>query len=546
MSRKVGAIIIFLFCALHISSQESTMYRLILTDKGNTPYSIDRPEEFLSQKSIERRAKQGFSVNETDLPISPSYFEALTKAGASIFAHSKWVKTIVVNIPDDEVLENINKLAFIDSLYPVWKGSLPQPISIEANEETENTPVAFLDFRANDYGDGLTQISFHNGHLLHELGYTGEGITIAVMDGGFRNANNIDYFDQSKIIEVKNFTHQIGSPLHKDAVDHGTMVLSCMLSNKPGYMIGTAPQANYYLFSTEVSKEEFPVEEDYWITAVEYADSLGVDIVSTSLGYSTFDDALMNHNHSQLNGDIVPMSRAASMAASKGMLLVNSAGNEGNKNWEKIMIPSDAKDILTVGAIKNDSTLSAFSSLGNTSDGRIKPDIVAMGTQTTLITHEGRIIKGNGTSFACPIMSGLAACLWQALPELNSLELISLIRESADRYQNPDNQYGYGIADILKAYNNKSSELLIVSPDESPTYLRIDTSENRIYINKAELDCPQVRLSLFATNGSKVFENYNSPEQVDISHLSKGAYIAYLLCGEKKYIQKFIVHHSSF
>ena len=545
MSRKIKVVVAFLFCTLYLFAQETTMYRLILTDKGNSPYSIDHPEEFLSQKSIDRRTKQGFPVNETDLPIDPAYFEALTEAGASIQTYSKWVNTVVVKIADDEVLESINQLPFIDSLYPVWRGELPELTPpAKDNAEQETPSIDLFDLRSDNYGDGLTQISLHNGYLLHELGYAGKDMTIAVIDGGFRNVNKIDYFDQSKILGVKNFTHENVNPLEGN-VDHGTRVLSCMLANKSGNMIGTAPQANYYLFKTEVSNEEFPIEEDYWVAALEHADSLGVDIVSTSLGYSTFDDPSMNHNHSQLDGVTVPASRASSMAASKGMLVMHSAGNEGNKSWEKIMIPADAKDMLTVGAITSDSILSVFSSLGNTSDGRIKPDIVALGTGTTLITHEGKITKANGTSFACPIMSGLAACLWQALPELNSLELIALIRKSAHRYQNPDNQYGYGIVDVLKAYNNESSGLLIVSPDDNSNYLRVDTSENRIHINKAELDCPQICLSLFTINGFRVFEDCDSPEQVDISRLSKGAYIAYLLCGEKKYVQKFIVHHSS-
>ena len=545
MELRIKALILFLFCILcSLSAQEATMYRLILTDKGNPPYSIDQPEEFLSQKSIERRTKQGFPINETDLPIDYSYFDALTEAGAMVQTHSKWVNTIVVKILDDETLERVNNLSFIDNLYPVWRGSLHEPVSPNNSEEQENTPIDLFDSKADDYGEGLTQISLHNGYLLHELGYTGKNITIAVLDGGFRNVNNIDYFDQSKIMGVRNFTHEIGSPL-VGGTDHGTRVLSCMLANKPGSLVGTAPHANYYLFKTEVSNEEFPIEEDYWVAALEHADSLGVDIVSTSLGYSTFDDTSMNHNQSQLDGVTIPASRAASMAASKGMILVNSAGNEGNKSWGKIMFPSDAKDILTVGAITRDSTLSTFSSLGNTSDNRIKPDIVAMGTDVTIINHDGLITRANGTSFACPIMSGLTACLWQAFPELNSLELISLIRESADRYQNPDNQYGHGIADVLKAYTNESSELLTL-PNDSSTYLRVDTNENRIYIDKVELNCPQIHLSLFAMSGLKVFENHDSPEQVDISHLRDGVYIAYFLCGDKKYIQKFIVYRSSF
>jgi hypothetical protein len=482
MTMKKFLIRVFLLCTASLSAQDVLMYRLILTDKGTSPYSISKPEEFLSPKSIDRRIRQGFSVNETDLPISRDYFDAVAETGASIRTYSKWVKTIVVEVTNEETVELLSKLPFVRELYPVWEGVLNETHSLQSTPESNESfyPFQATGFYPEDYGDGFTQISLHNGHLLHNQGYRGENMTIAVMDGGFLNVDQLACFDSNKILDVKNFTHENENPLRSTA-NHGTKVLSCMLANQPPQMIGTAPEAEYYLFKTEVNESEFPVEEDYWVAAIEYADSLGVDIVSTSLGYFTFEaKSQWNHTHSELDGQTVPASRAAAMAAYKGMILCNSAGNEGADSWEKIIFPSDADNILTVGAIASDSTRGAFSSKGYTGDGRVKPDIVAMGVNATIERSDGKTAKDNGTSFACPIIAGLTASLWQALPDLNSLELMDLIRKSADRYQNPDSLYGYGIPDFFKAYTDRTNKLSIsfpsVSDEDVPTCISIYTS----------------------------------------------------------------------
>jgi subtilisin family serine protease len=532
--RQVILGLFFLLSVFSGYSQENTLYRLLLTDKGNSPYNLNNPEEFLSSKSIERRTKQGFSVDTTDLPIDPTYFSTLIDAGATIYTYSKWVNTIVIGV-SEEALAAINNLPFVSQLYPVWRGSLPK--TVITKEEKENIPIETSNLNLSDYGDGLTQISLSNGHLLHELGYKGAGMTIAVLDAGFKGANVIDYFNQSKILGVKNFTHENGDPL-QGTMEHGTKVLSCMLANKQGDMIGTAPQANYYLFKTEMNDGEYPVEEDYWIAGLEYADSLGVDIVTSSLGYNLFNDPSMDHDLSQLDGKTVPSSRAASMAARKGILLLNSAGNEANMPWKKIMVSADAENILTVGSVTYDSIRSSFSSLGNTSDGRIKPDVMAMGSNVTVIGANGKGTSG-GTSFACPITAGLSACLWEALPNFNSLEIAALIRESAHLYQTPDSIYGYGIPDFFKAYTEGSTKVSISNPDISSISLKVDTNENRIYISKEEWDLP-VRVSVYTTAGFKIFEEYNHSGIIDISRLEKGVYITCLQSGNKKQVQKFI------
>ncbi|MDR1437181.1 MAG: S8 family serine peptidase [Candidatus Symbiothrix sp.] len=526
--------LIFLFC-LSVQAQESVFYRLILTDKGTSSDNINRPQDFLSQKSIDRRIRQGFPVDETDLPVSPAYFEALTETGVSIQTYSKWLKTIVVNVPDEETLALLEKLPFVANLYPVFRGNIAGE-ETEAQTETEQASACFQS-NIPDYGAGFTQISLNNGHRLHQLGYRGQNKTIAVMDAGFSNVDRIDCFNQGQILGVKNFTHEKGT-FFRESMDHGTKVLSCMLANKPGYLIGTAPDAEYYLFKTEVNGSEFPIEEDYWVAALEYADSLGVDVVSTSLGYFTFDDATMNHTHEQLDGNSILVSRAAAMAAYKGMALCNSAGNEGNKDWGKIIFPADAENILTVGSVQSDSIRSSFSSFGYSSDNRVKPDIMAMGTLAAIIGSNGRIASGSGTSFSCPIISGLVASLWQALPHLNSLELIDLIRKTADRYQYPDSLYGYGIADFFNAYEDGKSGVSIPR-NYSPDALRFQVNDNKLYISSSS-EYPQARLFIFTSMGVKRLEQPVSSACIDLRVLNKGIYIARLQQGDKHYVRKFV------
>jgi subtilisin family serine protease len=303
-----------------------------------------------------------------------------------------------------------------------------------------------------DYGDALDQIRLNNALLLHNEGYKGQGITIAVIDAGFHNADLYpDILDAQKIRGVKNFTHQTGNPCRSPEM-HGTLVLSCMLANCPGKMIGAAPEASFYLLQAEVNGEEFPVEEDYWVAALEYADSLGVDIVTSSLGYNQFNDTTMNHPLEDLDGCTIPASRAASIAASKGIALFHSVGNEGDRLWQKTTVPADARNLLAVGAVAKDSTHASFSSWGILSDGRIKPDVMAMGQQVCVFDPTIGITTSQGTSFATPLLAGMGACLWAALPSLSAMELMALIRESADRYTCPHSHYGYGIPNIGAAY----------------------------------------------------------------------------------------------
>jgi subtilisin family serine protease len=524
------------------------MFRLLLKDKGNTPFSVDKPDDFLSQKAIERRIRQKLTVDSIDLPVSPEYFEVIKNTGAAIRTYSKWVKTIVVQLTDSCIASKLRELPFVDEAYCVWKGILPKPLALmnhpnETKRKSAHSGISEVTTKEgttgltseNDYGSGFDQIRLNNGHLLHNAGFRGKGVSIAVVDEGFMNVDRVSFFDQNRLIAVKSFNHETSDPL-RSGLDHGTKVLSCLLSDKPGEMTGTAPEADYYLFRSETNQEEYPVEEDYWIAALEYADSLGIDIMTTSLGYFNFNDASMNHSFSQLDGKTIPMSRAASLSASRGMLLFVAAGNEGNKQWKYITVPGDAANVITVGSIMRDSTLSAFSSTGYTADNRIKPDLVAMGSAVSVVSSDGYIIQSNGTSFATPILAGLGACLWEAFPDLTAFEMIKLLQTSGNRYLQPDSLFGYGIADVFKAYTQLKNETK--KPENIKRQTFVYVLNDRLYINTG--NTAKYETYIYTGVGIRLLSASNSPESIDISSLPKGFYIAYIKTENKPYIQKFV------
>ena len=530
------AFILLLF-AVSLSSQETRMYRLYLKDKGNTSFSLADPGDFLSEKSVDRRMRQGLQVDSFDLPLDPAYLEAISETGATIRTYSKWVKTVVVHITDIEILSHLESLPFVDSLSCVWKGTLPEKNIIRMGMPFDSD---VLQNDINSYGSGFTQIALNNGHLLHNEGFRGKGIAIALLDAGFINIDRINCFNQDRIKEIKNFNHEVNDIL-RESNNHGTMVLSCMLSDKSGEIIGTAPEADYYLFRTEVVSEEYPVEEDYWVAALEYADSLGVDIVTSSLGYTSFDDASMNHTQAQLDGKTIPISKAANLAASRGILLFNSAGNEGGNYWRKINFPSDAEHIITVGSINKDSVISSFSSHGFTADERIKPDVMAMGSGVSVVSSSGTITNSNGTSFSTPIMAGLAACLWEAIPDINSFSMLNLLRETADRFQKPDSLMGYGIADIYKAYNKIYTGNQPVTNYSEQDYFSIFPLDNHLFINFLNTkQYSRCVIDIYTTLGNRILSVSDLSGSIDISSLPKGIYIVCLRVEDKQWVRKFI------
>lgn len=423
-------------------------FRVSFTDKKNCGFSVRKPERFLSQKSIERRRRYGLAVDEYDLPITPKYLEALSQAGFSIYNKSKWNNSAVVETADSALVDKVRSLPFVKEARCVWIG--PDSVAVFTDQKPRQEKIVNKrDTLGNYYGAGQKQVEMLGADRLHEAGYKGRGVTIAVIDGGFYNADVIPGLSSVKILGTHNFVRPDKSVY--DELDHGMMVLSCIAANVPNSLVGTAPEAEFYLLQSEDGESEQLVEEDNWCAAVEYADSLGCDIVTSSLGYYRFDYKEMNPKYSELNGCTAINSRSASLAESRGMLVLNSAGNSGDEPWKKIGFPADARDILAVGAVNSKRRNTNFSSLGNSADGRVKPDVMAMGERSAVFDVDGTVCFVNGTSFSCPTMCGAAACLVQKYPSKRPSEIIYALQQSGDNAQTPDNVFGYGIPDVMKA-----------------------------------------------------------------------------------------------
>jgi subtilisin family serine protease len=434
-----------------LPGSERFCFRVYLNDKGRSAYSPDHPEAFLSQAAIERRRKEGIAVNTSDLPIARSCLDTLSLLGARPVVSSKWFATVVVECTDSTIAERLRSLPIVDSVKWVWKGQRQPPADRETRDTSRLAPTDLP--QKTPYGYAETQIDMLNGIRLHKKGYRGKGMSIAVIDAGFMNADRMTVFDSLHLAGVYNVVSPGESVFNQD--DHGTKVLSCLAANAAGVMIGTAPEASYWLIKSEDDLSEYPIEEDYWTAAVEFADSVGVKVISSSLGYFSFDNDELSYQQSMLDGRTALISRAAEKAASKGILLFISAGNEGNGSWEKLTFPSDARQVLSVGSVTENKEKSVFSSSGFTADARVKPDIVALGTNCTVIDGSGSIRYANGTSFSTPIVAGLGICLWQALPQLSNLEIIDRIQRSSSQYERPDTLTGYGIPNFYKAWKQK-------------------------------------------------------------------------------------------
>lgn len=438
------------------------IWRYTLKDKQGSPYSFEHPGRWLSHKAVERRKRQGIVLDSTDLPVSAKYLrqienslsqrqqrEKRSKAEWVIVGTSRWNNTVLVRSNDTTLLKHLATLDCITQSQCVWTS--PDSIDRYVKHTYHETFNPWDSIKGVTYGNGKDQLDMLQGQRLHNIGLRGKGMTIAVLDGGFQNVNVIPAFMRGNIIGTKDFVYP-NSPFFYQETDHGTKVLSAMAANIPNVLIGTAPEARYWLLRCEDQQTEQPVEEDYWAMAAEFADSAGVDIINSSLGYNDYDDAPDYYHQRDLDGQTALISRTASMLAKKGIILVNSAGNSGMGPWKKISFPADANDILTVGAVNMEKKNAPFSGVGPTQDGRVKPDVMALGSPASLISGRGSIIRDMGTSFSTPLVAGLVACLWQAMPEKTALEIIELVRQTGSNAKDPDNIFGYGIPNFWRAY----------------------------------------------------------------------------------------------
>lgn len=443
---------------LCIGQAQFSRHIIELTDKKGTIHALSNPQTFLSSEAIARRKQFNITIDSTDLPVSKAYLDSIAKAGkVEILNSSKWLNQVLIKTTDQAALNKISQFPFVKKTSPI--ANRPSTINEEkfietVTETNASQTIASTKATTLNYGNSSKQVNIHEGEFLHNKGFQGKGIKIAVLDAGFFKYQNIAAFDSLKINGQLKMTWDFvdNNPSVNEDDAHGMQCLSVLAANLPGTFVGTAPAASYYLFRTEDVATEFPVEEQNWLAAAERADSIGVQMISSSLGYNTFDDARFNYTYADLNGKKTMITRGATMATNKGMIVMNSAGNSGNSSWKYLLAPSDAVDVLAVGAVNNLKQVAPFSSFGPSSDNRVKPDIASVGWNTFLISINGTVAQANGTSFSNPNIAGLIACLWQAFPEFSNKEIIETVRKSSDRYNNPDARTGYGIPNMRLAY----------------------------------------------------------------------------------------------
>ncbi len=483
-----------LFMALVVSAitqaQIATnIYWVQFTDKANSPYSIDNPEAYLSQRALDRRARLGIEIDEYDIPVNPQYLQAVADCGAQLLNPSKWLNGVTVYTSSSSVINAIYALDFVEVVrncenHP--EAQRDKEIWLANEMKVSGSPVVARDF----YGGAHDQVFQLRVNELHDMGYDGTGVVIAVLDGGFVGTDTHHCFDnmreEGRLLGVRDFVY--GSESVYSQSTHGTSCLSTIAAYDPQNMVGTAPKASFYLFHTEDGEGENIVEEYNWVSAAEYADSLGVDVCTTSLGYIDFDMPQWDHPIEHYDGHTAPMTIGAEIAASRGMICTNSAGNEGD-GYCTLGIPADAEHILTIGAVNAAGERAYFSSVGPTYDGRIKPDVMAVGQGTYVASPYpwyGDYYNGDGTSFSNPVLAGAVACLRQARPNASVQEICDAVRMAGDNVDNPDNYYGYGIPDFVQALEMlplhvdtfvQQNEIIAVFPNPSKGNVHIQMNE---------------------------------------------------------------------
>jgi subtilisin family serine protease len=436
-------------------------YRVYFKDKGNYNVNSFKATDLLSEKAISRRQKAGIpDLDLSDLPVNTTYINQIISKGFCLHCTSKWLNTALFKTQNQSDISIILNFPFIRDVKIVKK-----PVG----KSNYTNKLDFIEEQADIPFD--RPITMLNGFPLHYSGYDGTGILIAVLDGGFYKADLISSLDELRerngikgtynVIDKNEFVY--------DFHNHGTAVLSVLAGRISGMIEGTAPGADFWLLRTEDVSTEFPVEEDFWAAGAEFADSVGADIISSSLGYYNFDDPAMNYKFSEMDGNTTFVTRAADMAASKGILVVCSAGNERITAWKRIIAPSDGDSVIAAGAVDGQYNISTFSSAGPSADRRIKPDNVAQGVSVPVQTDENSVGRASGTSFSCPVLSGMCACVMQAVPKALNTDIIYNLHICADRYNSPDSLYGYGIPDMVQVVTRLQENLVTIPDNETIT-----------------------------------------------------------------------------
>lgn len=556
--RKIISFLLFSLFLQFSFAQTTKIYLVVFKDKNNSEFSVSNPEKFLSEKSIARRQKQNIAFNELDLPVNASYINAVKSVGVVIVNKSKWLNAVTVSTNDETKLETIKQLSFVKAIFLTADAVSEKAVSNKYDESKKTHAVCEMVATEKsvssslNYGPSFFQANQIGADCMHDAGYMGQGMTIAVLDAGFLNTNLLPAFDSlinnGQLLGCRDFV--TGDTLVFEDYPHGMNVLSCMGANLPGQIIGTAPKAKYWLLRTEDAATETMQEEINWLVGAEFADSVGADVINSSLGYSKFDGGIGDHFYSDMDGNTTIITNAADWAASVGIFVTTSAGNSGGPPWFKITAPADADSALTVGAVDSAGFIAGFSSRGLTFDGRIKPDVCARGVQAVIAADWGGTITSGGTSFSSPIIAGAAACLWQSNPTATNMQLLNAIQQSASQYLTPDSIYGYGIPNFCKADSilnvmlsigniNSDNESLTVYPNPFNSSFTIE-----FFAAIKEV----VLIELYDVAGRKMVSHQqtvyanttNKFTLPDLSAIAKGIYTLRLISSVKTYNSKII------
>ena len=451
---------------LNKTSAQFTRYIIKFKDKSGTPYTLSNPLAYLSQRAIDRRNRYGIAIDSTDLPVIPSSVTQIKNVpNVTVLNISKWLNAVTIQTTDANAISTIGGFSFVRSDSAI-AARLSEPGKLNSKFESGFTPLDISTLKTNkaladyyNYGtNSFNEIHLHNGEFLHDVGLRGKGMQIAMLDNGFNNytSPSFDAFDSvnanNQVLGTWDFVAREQNVTNDGS--HGMSCFSTIAANIPGQFIGKAPEANFWLYQTEDNSSEYPIEEFNWACGAERADSSGADIISSSLGYSTFDSASLDHSYADMNGNTTLAAIAADLAAKKGMLVFIANGNEGNSTWHYLTTPADGDSVIAVGAVDVNGNVGGFSSYGPSSDGRVKPDVASIGVAAVLETSTGLVGTGSGTSFATPNMAGLATCLWQGFPEFNNMKIRSALWQSGSIANAPDDRIGYGIPDMKKAFVN--------------------------------------------------------------------------------------------
>lgn len=555
--RVAHSFIFFLFICVvttvHAQQKMAYKFAVFFSNKDTVTYPISKPELFLSAKSIKRKQQQNIVVDIFDVPVNSLNIEALIKAGFNVHNTSRWFNCAIVFSDNKHAADSLKKIIGVTQVIDVGfsekntNTQINKPVDLgemvtQLEQKLSNIKNK-INQDSNIYGSGYTQARMINATKLHQMNLNGSGVTIAIIDAGYSNANKHVVFKHAlkHVIATYDFVDMEANVFDND--DHGTAVWSCLAANDTFSFIGTAPSAKYLLLRSEDAKTEFPVEEFYWAIAAEYADSIGADIISSSLGYNEFDHDKYNYEQKHLDGKTTWITQAANLASKKGLFVINSAGNEGDNLWKQIAFPADANDVVTVGAVDKKQRFAGFSSVGLTADGRIKPDLMALGENVTIANEMGSIYEGDGTSYSCPILAGGVACLWPLLKNYNATQIINWLHFSGSYYYKPNKYFGYGIPDLYLVYqlttNYKNDSLLDVRVlDDKNHHLTY-------YANHEE----KLKITFVNALGKQVFsqtENVKQPGLIRFKlngskKLRNGVYTLHILCDGKKVIQRLVI-----